>query len=152
MPLILMCGPPCSGKSELAKRISKEIQEEIPELEIHIINEESLNVNKHETYSDMIKEKDLWGLLWSEVDRLLTKDNLVILDSMNYIKGFWYELHTYAWKNQTRFCVVFVNESLQYIKTLNKKENQYTEELLGDLFNRLEVPKSTYKWDSPLFE
>lgn len=59
MPLILMCGPPCSGKSELAKRISKEIQEEIPELEIHIINEKSLNVNKHETYSDMIKEKDL---------------------------------------------------------------------------------------------
>ena len=44
----------------------------------------------------MAKEKDLRGLLRSEVDRLLTKDNLVILDSLNYIKGFRYELHTYA--------------------------------------------------------
>lgn len=63
MPLILMCGPPCSGKTELVKRISKEILDEIPDTEIHIINEESLNVNKQETYSDMIKEKDLRGLL-----------------------------------------------------------------------------------------
>ncbi len=44
-------------------------------------------------------ESQLWGLMWSEVDKTLTKENLVILDSMNYIKGFRYELNTLARKN-----------------------------------------------------
>ncbi len=71
----------------------------MPELEIIIINEEKLQINKQDNYSDNTKENQLRGLFWSEVDKALTQDNLVILDSMNYIKGFWYELHTLARKN-----------------------------------------------------
>ena len=57
-------------------------------------------------YLDSKQEKDTRGTLKSEVDRWLTKDNLVILDSLNYIKGFRYELYCIARAQSSTHCVV----------------------------------------------
>ena len=49
------------------------------------------------------------GHLKAAVERLLSKDAVVICDSMNYIKGFRYELFARARALSTQSCVVWMH-------------------------------------------
>lgn len=68
---------------------------------------------------DSKQEKDTRGTLKSEVDRWVTKDNLVILDSLNYIKGFRYELYCISRAQSSPHCVV---SSLNYFTNLSVRD------------------------------
>lgn len=57
---------------------------------------------------DAFHEKLTRGALKSAVDQKLNNKTVVILDSMNYIKGFRYELHCTARELRTSHCVVWV--------------------------------------------
>jgi protein KTI12 len=48
----------------------------------------------------------------SAVERLVSKDDLVIADAMNYIKGFRYQLYCVARAISTPHCVVGLSRSL----------------------------------------
>ncbi|KAF6159663.1 hypothetical protein GIB67_029921 [Kingdonia uniflora] len=56
----------------------------------------------------MNAEKNLRGVLRSEVDRSLSKENIVIVDSLNSIKGYRYELWCLARAVGIRYCVVIM--------------------------------------------
>ena len=51
-------------------------------------------------------EKHSRGAMLSAVERLLSKDDLIIADGMNYIKGFRYQLYCVARAVGTPHCVV----------------------------------------------
>ena len=57
---------------------------------------------------------------------------------MNYIKGFRYELFCIARTCKTPHCVVYVNADIYTVKEFNEKTKTYSEELLQDLWNRME--------------
>jgi protein KTI12 len=57
-------------------------------------------------FLDSSKEKELRGSLKSEVQKLISKEALVILDSLNYIKGYRYELYCVSKLIQTPQCLV----------------------------------------------
>ena len=105
MPLIVMCGRPSSGKSKRAQEIKKYIEENL-KLEVIIINEESLGIDRNKCYVDNIKEKEMRGSLRSNVEKTLNDKNVVILDSLNYIKGLRYELYCLARSAKSTNCVV----------------------------------------------
>jgi tRNA uridine 5-carbamoylmethylation protein Kti12 len=77
-----------------------------------VINEESLMLDKSIGYSNANEEKKVRGALFSSVERHLSMDRIVILDSMNYIKGFRYQLHC-AVKNvgTSQITVLFIHTS-----------------------------------------
>ena len=52
------------------------------------------------------EEKKARGAMLSAVERLLTRDDIVIADGMNYIKGFRYQLYCVARGISTPHCVV----------------------------------------------
>uniref|UniRef100_K1QCI9 Protein KTI12 homolog n=1 Tax=Magallana gigas TaxID=29159 RepID=K1QCI9_MAGGI len=87
-----------------------------------------------------IEEKEIRGKLKSEVQRLLNKDDIVILDSLNYIKGFRYELYCITKACKTPQCVIFCAVSKEKAAEWNK-----------ELMMRFEEPNSNQRWDSPLF-
>jgi tRNA uridine 5-carbamoylmethylation protein Kti12 len=58
---------------------------------------------------DSTSEKELRGSLKSEVQKLVSKETLIILDSLNYIKGYRYELYCVSKLCQTPQCVVCVD-------------------------------------------
>lgn len=107
MPLIVLSGPPCSGKTTRAK----ELYEHFTNLgkKVIIINEESLLINKNEGYKDSLTEKMTRGSLKGATDRNLSKDTVVISDSLNYIKGYRYELYCIARAAGTRLLVVCIS-------------------------------------------
>ena len=53
-----------------------------------------------------VSEKNTRAAIKAECERFLTKDVLVIVDSMNYIKGYRYELFCIARTVRTPHCVV----------------------------------------------
>lgn len=57
---------------------------------------------------DSAAEKNTRGSLKSEVEHSLNTSTFVILDSMNYIKGYRYELFCIARAQKVPHCVVWV--------------------------------------------
>ena len=101
-----MAGIPCSGKTTRARLIAEYLTEEI-KLDTIIINEELLDMSKAEYYRDSTYEKILRASLKSNVEKHIDQQRVVILDSMNYIKGYRYELYCLARNAQTNILVVF---------------------------------------------
>ena len=90
-----MVGIPCSGKSTRAKELAAYLHNE-KGMEVQIVNEEGLGLNKTQYLSDPAQEKILRASLKSNVEKFIDRERVVILDWMNYIKGYRYELYCLA--------------------------------------------------------
>uniref|UniRef100_A0A8C4FDU6 Protein KTI12 homolog n=1 Tax=Dicentrarchus labrax TaxID=13489 RepID=A0A8C4FDU6_DICLA len=153
MPLIVMCGYPCSGKTRRAEEL-KVYFEQNTGRKVHIVADEALDVDKNTVYADSQKEKNVRASLKAQVERTVNKDHIVILDSLNYIKGYRYELFCLIKHTQTPHCLVYCLTSEQVSSTWNTSREaaeQYTQEIFDALVLRFEAPDSRNRWDSPLF-
>lgn len=96
MPLIVIVGGPSCGKSTRAQQI-KEHFETVREKTVHIVSENDIVRNsefsKNEVYEVSQREKMVRGELKSNSLRKLNKNDLVIVDGGNYIKGYRYEIY-----------------------------------------------------------
>ncbi|MEQ2276845.1 kti12, chromatin associated, partial [Xenotaenia resolanae] len=84
----------------------------------------------------------------------VNKDNIVILDSLNYIKGYRYELFCLTKHAQTPHCLVHCLTSGEDSSSWNKNREaaeQYSQDIFEALVQRFEAPDSRNRWDSPLF-
>ncbi|KAJ3139404.1 kti12, chromatin associated [Irineochytrium annulatum] len=183
MPLVVMCGFPCSGKTRRATQLKSMLEEAIrihndailnppppppgtrpakssstsPTLmkpEVVLINEESLHISRAESYADATGEKKLRGALLSAVERHLTNDTVVILDSMNYIKGFRYQLFCVAKEARTTQCTyhcLVQNDTAVRWNSERDASTAYPPDIMHSLLPRFEEPDSRNRWDNPLF-
>lgn len=96
MPLIIIVGCPASGKSTRAQQI-KEFFETQKEKTVHVVSEneivKSSGILKNDVYENSQKEKVIRADLKSNSLRKLNKNDLVIIDGGNYIKGYRYEIY-----------------------------------------------------------
>ena len=115
MPLIVMWGRPCSGKTTRALQIKAYFEEEHKK-EVVLLNEEELKFDKNEYYLDSNSEKILRASLKSEVERNLDNETIVILDSMNYIKGYRYELYCLARSAKTTNTNIYIQTDTEIAK------------------------------------
>ncbi|CAD6342233.1 unnamed protein product, partial [Miscanthus lutarioriparius] len=124
MALVVMCGQPCSGKSAAAACLAAALRSSSPDLTVRIIDESSLHLGRNDSYKDMVVEKNLRGVLRSEVDRSVSRDSIIIVDSLNNIKGYRYELWCLA-----RASGLFVIQKWTIVgngtATARRKENQH---------------------------
>ncbi|KAL4931080.1 putative RNA polymerase II Elongator complex associated protein Kti12 [Aspergillus undulatus] len=132
MPLIILTGYPCSGLTHRAHQLAallEETQSQVfpnsssstdqsttntstnpksPRYKINIVHTHD-NVNTRRTVYDVARtEKEARGIAYTRAKRLLGKDSFVILDGMNYIKGYRYQLWCEAKALGTTCCVVHV--------------------------------------------
>ncbi|KAJ8760852.1 hypothetical protein K2173_021890 [Erythroxylum novogranatense] len=157
MALVVMCGQPCSGKSRAASCLAETLRELESKLNIRIIDEASFHLDRSQSYASMPAEKNLRGVLRSEVDRSVSKDNIIIVDSLNNIKGYRYELWCLARAAGTRYCVMYCDVEESQCRKWNdqrreKGEASFDASIFNDLVRRFERPDSRNRWDSPLFE
>ena len=152
MPLVLFCGIPSSGKTKRALELRKYLEDKY-KCNVVLINEENLNIKKNESYKDNTSEKMVRSFLRSNVEKNLNEQTVVILDSMNYIKGYRYELFCQARSAKTPHCVVYMDLSVEKAREYNKThENGLNPELFEDYAGRIEIPNPKNIWDSPLFQ
>ncbi|XP_065882967.1 protein KTI12 homolog [Dysidea avara] len=154
MPLLMMCGFPCSGKTRRVEKFVEHVRTST-DLQVNVIFDEFTTFDKNTCYSTPSMEKVVRGSLKSNVERLLSKDCLVIVDSLNYIKGFRYELYCVARQLKTTHCVVQCECAAPQAKDWNKsrdnKDDCYTDEIMDALIMRFEPPDDRNRWDNPLF-
>lgn len=154
MPLVIMCGIPCSGKTKRANELYIYLLS-ISKNTVLIRDDAVASIfNKNEIFSDSQKEKDFRSSLKSAAERQLSKDTVVILDAGNYIKGYRYELYCLSKSCKTTCCVIHCDLILDDCWKYNEEQDkslQYTREIFDALVLRFESPDSRNRWDSPLF-
>ncbi|KAK9095874.1 hypothetical protein Sjap_021371 [Stephania japonica] len=158
MALVVICGQPCSGKSTAATCLAESLRalEDLKET-VRIIDESSFHLDRNHSYADMPSEKNLRGVLRSEVDRSVSRDAIVIVDSLNSIKGYRYELWCLARAAGIRYCVLYCDVEDNLCRDWNRERGQkgeatYDDKIFEDLVRRFERPDRRNRWDSPLFE
>ena len=111
--------------------------------------------------------------LKSNVEKYIDAQRVVILDSMNYIKGYRYELFCLARNAMTTLCIIWCDteketafewcknqqqnssenaDQIEEQKVHDKSENIFPLDLFEDYASRLEIPNPAKKWDKPLFQ
>lgn len=124
MPLIIIAGGPVSGKTKRAHELAAYFNK-VHEKSVLLINEEALKMDKAVSYKDANSEKVLRLAIKSAVEKSLTTSNIVIADSLNYIKGFRYELFCIARTLQTTITTVYCNTPLETAKQWNTLQTEY---------------------------
>ncbi|XP_039851499.1 protein KTI12 homolog isoform X4 [Panicum virgatum] len=154
MALVVMCGQPCSGKSAAAACLAAALRTSSTDLIVRIIDESSLHLGRNDSYKDMVVEKNLRGVLRSEVDRSVSRDSIIIVDSLNNIKGYRYELWCLARASGVRYCVTKSSLDKIFYKGMERQPpgERRTSIRFEDLVRRFENPDRRNRWDSPLFE
>ncbi|CAI5756029.1 unnamed protein product [Candida verbasci] len=163
MPLIIFTGYPSSGKTTWANKLREYLQHRIQQAKtentigynytISYHSDETLGI-QHSTYYDSNLEKLARGSQISAIKRDISRNNIVILDTLCYIKGFRYQLHCESKGQATPQAVIHIIAPIeQCIQWNNSKEvNKWDENLIKQLEMRYEEPNSSNRWDSPLFE
>ena len=76
-------------------------------------------------------EKNTHEMIKTQVSRVLRGDNFVILDSMNFIKGYRYEMYCIARGCRSTRCVVWVDTPMSVIESFNKECDHYSHDVYG---------------------
>ncbi|WEW59113.1 kti12, chromatin associated [Emydomyces testavorans] len=200
MPLIILTGYPCSGLTYRANQLSTLLENlqntlfprsSTPEAEgnpqsqyekgryrIHVVASHDAS-HPRRVYDSARSEKEARAVVYGRVKRLLGKDTIVIVDGMNYIKGWRYQLWCESKAMATTCCVVHVGTPIDQCVENNEarlrrwgkrqidgqpaliaekataasedSEEPYPPELLQNLIFRYEEPSTSSRWDKPLF-
>jgi len=122
---------------------------------VSIVNDESLHINRSEDYKDSKAEKNTRGVIKAAVEREISKDTVVICDSLNYIKGYRYELFCSARAVGTPSCVVWLDiekeQALERNSNNPDTKSKWQTQLITELMMRFEPPNSTRRWEKPTF-
>lgn len=139
MPLIILTGVPCSGKTTRAHELQQFFEEHGKQ--VHIISEcdqiVKAGFEKNNFYADSNKEKHIRGLLKSEMLKLISPSNVVILDALNYIKGYRYELFCGTKANMSTQCTIHTEINREQAWTLNEKRPNVQEKYDRATFDAL---------------
>ncbi|KAB5570792.1 chromatin associated protein KTI12 [Coniochaeta sp. 2T2.1] len=145
MPLIILTGLPTSGKSTRAAQLHAYLSERIasssasqssttpksstPPYRLHLISDQSLSISR--TVYDLSavptharsansSEKDARAAIYGAVKRVLSARDIVILDGLNYIKGWRYQLFCEAKNLRTPSCVLQIGCVPDRAKAVNE--------------------------------
>ncbi|PKS10062.1 hypothetical protein jhhlp_004687 [Lomentospora prolificans] len=192
MPLIIISGLPTSGKSTRAKQLESYLRSRIsgdengardaaPKYRVHLISDDSLSISRSvydlssvpaHARSANASEKNARAALYGAVNRVLSDKDIVILDGLNYIKGWRYQLYCDAKAARTPSVVLQIGCDPEKAKSVNNerlKRNMERDTSSSDtpesedlpeayapanwenLVFRYEEPNPMTRWDSPLF-
>ena len=153
MPLLLVCGLPCSGKSSCVEKFISFLASHYPACSVEVLGEESLGLSRDCWFESSAREKEIRCSIRGEVERLLSPDKLVIVDSPSYVKGFRYELYCISKHARTPHCLLVSSATLERVIQWNKEREgiKFREETLREVDMRFEPPNEANRWDRPLF-
>lgn len=156
MPLIIVTGFPASGKTHVSNELKRFFEEK--NKTVKVISENDIlkdkNLCKNELYKDSRQEKEIRSIIKSSFLREVSPDELIIIDGLNYIKGYRYELYCATKSAKTTQCTLHCQTGRATSWEYNLKRipsEQYNEEIFNELILRYEPPDCRNRWDSPLF-
>lgn len=188
----MVTGYPTSGKSTRARQLYDDFSERLKtpagsKYRLHLISDETLSISRsvydlspdkvpEHTRSANASEKDARASIYAAVRRVLSPRDIVVLDHLNYIKGWRYQLFCEAKNISTPSCVLQIGCSVEGARAVNEarlkrrdggssetgaeataaasavmEEEAYEPANWDNLVFRYEEPNPMSRWDSPLF-
>ena len=153
MPLLIMCGLPCSGKSSCVQKFISFLSSQNPACSVEVVGEESLGLPRECWFENSAHEKASRSSIRGEVERLVSPEKMVIVDSPCCVKGFRYELYCISKQARTPHCLLMSSVGLEKVIQWNGKREgiRFREETLREVYLRFEPPNAANRWDRPLF-
>ncbi|KAK4138219.1 chromatin associated protein KTI12 [Trichocladium antarcticum] len=181
MPLIIITGLPTSGKTTRARQLHAYLAARLgPDgpYRLHYISDATQGVPRRvydlspaalpaHVRSANACEKDARAAVYAAVKRALSPRDIVVLDGLNYIKGWRYQLFCEAKNVATPSCVVQVGGGVARARAANEArlagrvgdggaegggdDGPYERGNWENLVFRYEEPNPMTRWDSPLF-
>jgi len=151
--LIVFVGQPCTGKTTRCKELHQHLEDH-SEYNVVVVSEDTLGITREVGYANSKAEKITRASLKAAVEREISRPNtVVLLDSLNYIKGFRYELFCMAKTAGLSYCLVFCDVSPHIAEEWHRATttDTWTPEQVKELQMRFERPNDRNRWDKPLF-
>lgn len=152
MPLVILCGPPCGGKTALSRRLADYITESAGGGKtVEVISEEDHDADRATAYGSSALEKRARANFLSAVERRVSCERIVIADGLNYIKGFRYQLYCVARAASTPHCLLYCQTPASVVRARNEALARYPPAAVEELLGRFEEPHYAARWDTPMF-
>lgn len=158
MVVLIICGLPCSGKSTISYRISEHYKNEFQK-SVKIISEnDDLNLEREELFNNSRLEMTVRSSLKNSVSQLINSYEILILDSMSYIKSFRYEIFCLCKAQKRPLVLIYCDVDLETAISWNEKrksescendicKSYYKEETIKAVHQRFEFPNPEDRWD-----
>jgi protein KTI12 len=143
MAVIVLVGVPGSGKTTLANNLKPVF--EATSRECVIVSEPSVEDG---AFDASHLETQARSDFKAAVHRQIHSDRVTIVDGMNFLKGFRYELYCFAREASVGFCCAFCDVSDE--DAFERSKHRYPESKLKTLIGRMERPSEKNRWDQPL--
>ncbi|KAF8750958.1 Chromatin associated protein KTI12 [Rhizoctonia solani] len=160
MALVTLSGFPSSGKTRRAEQLKAYLEQKLQEnseneetkgWRVSVLSDELLSIPRS-SYDESRLEKPARSALLSAIVRDLSKNTILIVDSLNYIKGFRYQMYCAAREVGVRVATVGpARYPLPELEWNQKREDRYNDATFDNLIQRYEEPNSMVRWDAPLF-
>lgn len=147
MQLIIMTGLPTSGKTTRAQELVAYLKSRIASSSpppapgspsrVHLISDDTLSIPRAVYDLDALtlpgaaaaahvrsgnaSEKDARAQAYGAVKRVLTREDVVVLDHLSYVKGWRYQLHCEAKAARTHCCVLQVGCPVEVARAVNEE-------------------------------
>lgn len=152
MPLVIVCGEPCTGKSTVSQKLYDYLKENGHNA--IIVGGKSLGYGV-----DAVTGEDdtTRALLRSSVEREIAHaGTVVICDAPNEVRGFRYELHCISKARATPCCTIYCTVPTTVSDAWNQNQRddnrpKYDADTLKDMRDRFEPPTKHNRWEKPLF-
>jgi protein KTI12 len=160
MPSLIVTGYPSAGKTTVSQILKERALKHAAIDDVIVINESSAcpDLTQNQCYASSLVEKKTRAAVKAAFDRAVgisqNKRTLVIFDSLNYIKGFRYELHCLSKAAGERHGILWILNRASVVEDWNAQrpqEQAYTPEVLRELIQRYEPPDERNRWDKPLY-
>ncbi|MEM2767611.1 MAG: selenocysteine-specific translation elongation factor [Candidatus Bathyarchaeia archaeon] len=150
--LLILCGIPSSGKTELAKRTAKILEKKFnkPVLVVGTDFFREMMPISEEVFKPE-REVFLKFLAFNTISLGLQNGFIVISDDLNYYTSMRKDLADLAKSKGAGFGVVYVNTPLNVALEWNRKRGSpIPDELIEEIHAKFEEPGEKYRWDSPI--
>lgn len=158
MPVIIITGLPASGKTTRAQQLVRHIEAHHPALSVVLADDYAAGVRntRDVVYGSPHEEKMARAALKAYVERHVgNRNTIIIVDALNYIKGFRYELYCSIRLAKVLHCIVHCDINVDRARSWNSQrpehEHRYSEQVFSELGMRYEAPQDRSRWDRPLF-
>lgn len=164
MLVVVLCGFPASGKTTVAEELAAgftsrglvvdKVNDGAVMSVLQAPNKEAYSSQRprSELYANATAEKSTRAQLLAATERSIAPNTAVLIDSLNYIKGFRYELYCVAKSYGAKYMLVYCEANEQAcLQRDSSRQDCYGPDLVRALIRRFEAPEPCNRWDSPLF-
>jgi O-phosphoseryl-tRNA(Sec) kinase len=151
MLLIILCGIPCSGKSQVAVRIARELEfnHGLPTIVVDPDKIREMIPALSERFSPE-RESFANSLALTLIEKGLEHRNVVVSDDLNYFESARRRLIQTARKHKAKYIIVYFTVSVEVAQNRNaSRGTPIPQELIMDIAKKFDQPGAKYKWDRP---